>query len=185
MGVVMKWAGQFGALRALRQARALLEDVTPLKSNCGKLCGAACCQPEDDGENGMLLFPYEEKLYKQPIEGFPFRLVEDDSLRKGGYRLVCGGECPRQNRPLACRLFPLRVRVEHDALGDNTHAVAEIDPRAWAVCPLPEQGGGRLNMLSPDFVQAVEAAGDVLLGNVDMLVFLTAEQKWLDEMRRL
>lgn len=185
MGIAMKWIGQWGALRAIREARALLDMETPLKTNCGKLCGGACCLPEEDGENGMLLFPYEEKLYARPIAGFSFHLAGDDTLRKGGFRLVCEGACPREHRPLACRLFPLRIRMECDPLGNDTHAIAEIDPRAWAVCPLPEEGSGRLNAFQPSFVQAVENAGNVLLQNVYMLEFLTAEQKWLDEMRRL
>jgi hypothetical protein len=39
----------------------LLEDVTPIKADCGKLCNAACC--EGDDETGMYLFPFEETMY--------------------------------------------------------------------------------------------------------------------------
>ena len=28
----------------LRRAKALLENETPLKTDCGALCGAACCR---------------------------------------------------------------------------------------------------------------------------------------------
>ena len=42
------------------QARALVGGLTPLKSDCGALCGAACCQADEDGQGGMYLFPGEE-----------------------------------------------------------------------------------------------------------------------------
>ena len=51
-------------------------------------------------------------LYKEPIEGMPFHLADDDTLYKGGKRFVCEGKCSRADRPLACRIFPLRMRVE-------------------------------------------------------------------------
>lgn len=182
MGMVMKWLGRPGAVRALGRARTLLENSTPLKTDCGKLCGGACCQSDDTGDNGMLLFPYEEAFYWKPIPGFPFRLLPDDTLVRDGFRLVCEGSCPRIYRPLACRLFPLRIRMVCDPLGEDTQAVAEIDPRAWAVCPLPEEGG--LRALSPAFVEAVEQAGNALLSNVYLLEALHNEQRLLDEMRQ-
>lgn len=162
---------------SILQARELLRDLTPLKMNCGRLCGGACCQDDGTGENGMLLFPGEEALYARPIEGFPFRLADDDTLFPGGKRLICQGHCPREHRPLACRLFPLRVRICDD------RAVAEIDPRAWCVCPLPEQGG--LRAMSGAFREAVEKAGDLLLADPAQRAALENEQKLLDEMRRL
>lgn len=173
---------------ALLKARALLEETTPLKTNCGKLCGNACCQPDEGGENGMLLLPGEEALYREAIPGFSFELKQDDTLGKGGWRLVCQGICPRQHRPLACRLFPLRIRLEGQGGGGGAapfRVLAEVDPRAWALCPLPEEGGGRLNALNPAFVQGVEAAGQALVGDGRCLDFLHAEQRWLVEMRRL
>ena len=50
-------------LDTVMAARALLKDLTPLKRDCGRSCGAACCQSDEDGQGGMLLFPGEEKLY--------------------------------------------------------------------------------------------------------------------------
>ena len=74
-------------------ARELLRDLTPLKTNCGRICGGACCEPdpEEEGENGMLLFPHEAELYKNEIEGFPFHLADDNTLYEGGKRLICEG----------------------------------------------------------------------------------------------
>ena len=50
---------------ALVWARKRLEEVTPLKSDCGRVCGAACCRPVQGEETGMLLFPGEEAFYKK------------------------------------------------------------------------------------------------------------------------
>lgn len=183
MAFWMRLFSRPAAVKALREAYACLGDLTPLKTNCGKLCGAACCQSDETGENGMLLFPYEEWFYRKPIEGFAFHLHRDDSLYKGGWRLVCEGDCPRACRPLACRLFPLRLRLNADELGEHTEVIPEIDPRAWSCCPLPQQGG--LRAMSGDFIKAAGKAGERLIRNDDMLEALYNEQRLLDEMRRL
>lgn len=181
MAFVMNALARPGAVKVLEAARRELETLTPLKINCGKLCGGACCEPDESGENGMLLFPFEEEFYKKPIEGMPFHLVDDDSLYKGGKRFVCEGKCSRADRPLACRIFPLRIRVETE--DGETCAKAEIDPRAWCVCPLLEQGGMRA--MSQEFIAAVERAGNILKDNVYMLEALLNEQRMIDEMRQL
>ena len=160
---------------ALKAAMEALGDLTPLKTNCGKYCGGACCEPDETGDNGMLLFPGEEENYREPIEGMPFRLLDDDTLFEGGKRFVCEGKCVRNRRPLACRLFPLRI---HPSTGK-----AEPDPRAWAVCPLLERGGMR--GMSQDFVCAVERAGEALLQCEEIRRVLEDEQRMLDETRVL
>ena len=183
MGKLMGWLAAPFAVRALVRARTLLAGATPLTNDCGRLCGAACCQTDETGENGMLLWPYEERLYQKPIEGFPFRLTEDERWYKGGKRLVCEGHCPREHRPLACRVFPLRMRLTPgDAEGED-RVTAEIDPRAWATCPLPEAGGMRA--VSGAFIEAVEAAGQALCRNVYLLEAMLEDQRMTDELRRL
>ena len=183
MGVLFDLLAAPFALKKLREARALLENETPLKGDCGRLCGCACCKPDETGENGMLLFPFEDRFYQKPIEGFAYRLVEDARLFKGGKRLVCEGTCPREHRPLGCRVFPLRMRVVANSDGEGNHVIAEIDPRAWAVCPLPEEGG--LRAMRQGFAEAVEKAGNLLCKNVYMLEAMLNEQHMLDETRRL
>ncbi|MEG2188022.1 MAG: hypothetical protein RR085_11925, partial [Clostridia bacterium] len=181
MPILMPFLSRPAAVKVLSAARELLANVTPLKSNCGKLCGGACCQADESGENGMLLFPFEETFYAKPIEGFAYRLADDDSLVRGGKRLVCEGSCPREHRPLACRLFPLRVRIQTDALGEQAKAVAELDPRAWCCCPLLENGG--LRAMSGEFISAVQRAGEMMMENTALLEALYQEQRLLDEMR--
>ncbi len=164
-------------MNTIDAAKAALGTLTPLKTNCGRLCGGACCQSDETGENGMLLLPGEEQLYQQPIEGMPYHLSGDDTLFEGGKRFVCEGRCVRDMRPIACRLFPLRVRIEGESVR------AEIDPRAWACCPILEMGGMRA--MSGDFIRAVEEAGRALIQNDQIREAMLNEQRLLDEMRQL
>jgi len=133
-------------------ARDLLAQLTPLKTDCGRLCQGACCQ--GDEATGMLLFPGEEALYK----GCTFGKVIDAEFALGGNTarlFVCSGSCERENRPLACRLFPLFLRFKEDG-----STKLRMDARAKAVCPLTDYG---LSSLDPDFKQAARKAYDLLL----------------------
>lgn len=131
-------------------ARCALEKLTPMKCDCGRTCGAACCHADEDGNGGMVLFPGEEAFYSPcpdwarltPSQDFP-----------GQYLFVCNGTCERSLRPLACRIFPLTPRVRHD------EATVELDVRAWPVCPLMECG---LEGMDGAFVAAVREATALL-----------------------
>lgn len=133
----------------LEAARAILEAVTPLKGDCGKICGGACCKPDADGHGGMLLFPGEAALYDA---GLPWAQITDSGLSAADEPIqffTCEGACPRAERPLACRIFPLTPVVLGSALA------VEPDIRAWPVCPLMPHG---TRGLSPAFVSGVQAA---------------------------
>ena len=49
---------------SLVAARKLLEEITPLQTDCGLVCGGACCQTHPGEETGMLLFPGEAEMYR-------------------------------------------------------------------------------------------------------------------------
>jgi len=149
------------ALSSVRAARAQLSTLTPLKSDCGRLCAGACCQ--GDETTGMLLFPGEESLYQDC--GFAKIVPADYEL--GGQRallLVCRGHCPREARPLSCRLFPLFLRFGRDG-----QPRVRMDARARAVCPLTDYG---LSALDPAFVSAARGAYDLLLADEHCARFL-------------
>ena len=139
-------------IHAVLAARELLENLTPLKTDCGRLCQGACCQ--GDEATGMLLFPGEEALYKDCA----FARVVPTDFSLGGtpaQLLVCDGRCDRKNRPLACRLFPLFLKFREDQ-----PPVLRMDARARAVCPLTDYG---MKALDPAFRQAARRAYDLLL----------------------
>ena len=149
-------------------ARELLENLTPLKRDCGRSCGAACCQSDEDGQGGMLLFPGEEKLYASLPMGWT--IEPNSAVIPDGLLLICDGYCDRSLRPLSCRLFPLLP----------TRTGARMDRRAWAVCPLMESGK---RGLSPDFVRAVEQVGKILYTHPVQAAFLDALHRYNEQLK--
>ncbi len=161
------------ALSAVLAARAILEDVTPLARDCGRLCGARCCQADEDGRGGMLLFPGEQALYAGRAG---FTLYGDDSVMPGMTLLVCDGHCDRKERPLACRVFPATP-----LLRENKLSVA-LDVRAWEVCPLMEMGA---RALSGAFMEAVREAARTLCKCPEHRAYLRALTRYLSEFSKL
>ena len=157
-------------IHAVLAARELLENLTPLKTDCGRLCQGACCQ--GDEATGMLLFPGEEALYADCT----FARVVPTGFSLGGtpaQLLVCDGRCDRKNRPLACRLFPLFLKFREDQT-----PVLRMDARARAVCPLTDYG---ISALDGAFVAAAREAYALLMENERCAAYLRA----LDEALRL
>lgn len=137
---------------AVLAARELLSTLTPLKTDCGRLCAGACCQGDD--QTGMLLFPGEDALYADCAFA---RIIPADFSLGGAtaHLFVCSGTCERENRPLACRLFPLFLKFKEDG-----STKLRMDVRAKAVCPLTDYG---IKALDSEFKQAARKAYDLLL----------------------
>jgi hypothetical protein len=162
------------AASALVKAREKLLIPTPLNRDCGRLCDAACCQADEEGLGGMLLFPGEAALYEGKMPG-GFVISADDSVFPGGQLLTCEGVCRRANRPLACRLFPLVILLK-----EGKPRLA-LDPRAWPICPLMPSG---LQGLSSGFVAAAESAAELLAGDQDQWMFLKRQTAFLQHWTR-
>ena len=127
----------------IRRAWAALGNLTPMAQDCGALCGAACCQPDADGQGGVHLVPGEGALLRDANWG---RVVPSTLAPM----LVCEGPCDRDRRPLGCRIFPLTpVR------GRDGRWTVRMDARARAMCPLTRGG---LRGLDPAFVRAARDA---------------------------
>ena len=155
--------------RILSEARELLDSVTPLKRDCGRFCGAACCRPMEGEETGMILFPGEEEEYEGRAG---WKLKETER----GILLICDGKCRREERPLACRLFPLIP-----AAGKNGIR-AVVDQRAVTVCPLARQG---MRAMNPAFEDAVRRAGELLAADSRYAVILCEAEKESEDLRAL
>ena len=151
-------------------AREKLKDVTPLKRDCGRVCGARCCEPLEGEETGMLLFPGEEACYA----GQPGWALRDTAM---GRMAVCSGRCDRAERPLACRMFPLLPVPDRDG-----KVRALVDLRARAVCPLARQG---IEAMDPAFIGAVKEAGECLMADAEQAAFLEALAGEQEELRQL
>jgi hypothetical protein len=157
---------------AVAAAREKLKNITPLKRDCGRVCGAACCRPLEGEETGMLLFPGEAEAYAGK-DGWEIRQTARGDL------LLCSGTCDREERPLSCRLFPMLPLI-----GDDGKIRVVTDLRARAVCPLARQGKSAMD---PAFIDAVRLAGEILAADDEQAVFLdmlAEEQEQLRELRK-
>lgn len=141
---------------SLNKLYELLEDVTPLRDDCGLLCGAACCR--GDGDAGMLLFPGEKEAFEGK-EGYAVR----NNASYGCDEVICSGACERAERPLSCRIYPYFFYVK----GDGKVTVAP-DIRALGRCPLAEKGAGA----SPLFLRRMRMAALVLERDPAQTAFL-------------
>ena len=141
---------------------AAIGDATPLKTDCGGLCGAACCLPDADGQGGVALLPGEAERIGQanwaPIE-------RDEAM--DAPMLVCSGPCAREKRPFLCRVFPLCP-----VIGKDGSWTVRMDARARAVCPL---AGSGLRALDPDFVRGAALAARLLAEDPEGEAFL---ERW-------
>ena len=117
----------------------------------------------------MLLFPGEDTLYRDR-EGWTIRQTP------AGPMVICPGTCSREDRPLACRLFPLLPVIR-----DGT-VKAAMDQRAYAVCPLARQG---IRALDPEFAEAVREAGRMLAADGEQYRFLEVLTEEQDELKQL
>lgn len=154
---------------ALRKAREMLETVTPLKTDCGRVCGARCCRSLEGEETGMLLFPGEEACYAGK-PGWKLRKTPSGTL------LVCPGDCARDERPLACRIFPLLPVIR------NGEVKVAADLRARAVCPLLKQG---IRGMDPAFAETVREAGKILTEDAAQRTFIERMTEEQDELKSL
>lgn len=69
------------------RAYAAISDKTPLRSDCGALCGAACCAADGDGQGGVALLPGEEGVSR------PWGTIGRDP-QMDAPMLICDGMCP-------------------------------------------------------------------------------------------
>ena len=117
----------------------------------------------------MLLFPGEDALYRDR-EGWTIRQTP------AGPMVICPGTCSREERPLACRLFPLLPVIRGGTVK------AAVDQRAYAVCPLARQG---IRALDPEFAEAVREAGRMLAEDGEQYRFLEVLTEEQDELKQL
>lgn len=129
----------------------IMGDLTPLKADCGKLCGGACCKGDEN--TGMRLFPFEES--ELPVK----------ALDNGVRLVVCEGKCDRTKRPLACRIFPFFPTVD-----ERGKVFVESDFRGARLCPLITHSDEII--FDKRFFKALRKAGKILAKDDTCLEFL-------------
>lgn len=147
----------------LERVYEALGDLTPLLTDCGALCGAACCaaDEEDDTLCGVALLSAEAERLKD----VSWAKIEHDP-HMDAPMLMCTGPCDRELRPWLCRIFPL--------CPTDSGKRVRMDTRARPVCPLTRSG---LRGLDQDFVRGVARSAKVLCEYDEGAAFL---EKWAE-----
>jgi hypothetical protein len=117
--------------RTWRAIYRLLDRVSPVDYDCGKLCNAACCTYCGDLQEedlGIYLYPGEEKLHRKEADEsqdwlkWSVEKAEDfdfpDSWSGNIYFGHCKTPpiCPRELRPLQCRTYPLTPHLDENGV---------------------------------------------------------------------
>ena len=129
----------------------ILGNLTPLRADCGQLCGGACCK--GDSACGMRLFPHEETTLS---------VIKSES---GGRLAVCDGICNRSERPLSCRIFPFFPTID-----EKGRVFIEPDHRAGRLCPLIQHS--EEIAFDPRFFRALKRVGRLLAADPECRAFL-------------
>ena len=151
-------------LDTILRAYAAIGESTPLCSDCGALCGAACCESDGDGQGGVDLLPGEKDLVG---DAEWMEISHDPSMDTE--MIVCTAMCEREKRPFLCRVFPLCP-----VIGRNGKWTVRMDARARAMCPLTRGG---VRGLDPEFVRGCMRAVRILAEEPDGADFL---RRWAE-----
>lgn len=142
---------------ALLRAYTFLENVTPLRYDCGTLCGSLCCKNNaENGETlGMWLLPFEKELLTALDEDGDRKHYTFEKAKDGTETVSCDGCCSRAFRPFACRIYPFYAHIGKKADG-RMKITIKRDPRARLSCPIAM----KTSYLRPtvEFVTAAKAA---------------------------
>lgn len=119
----------------------LLDKVSPIQSDCGALCDAACCNCGGDSGHadgldfdlGIYLLPGEEKVFtmKEDWLKWSIEYAEDYDFPDSWFgkihfvRCKTPPFCVREMRPLQCRFFPLAPHISTD--GDLHLIISPLD----------------------------------------------------------
>ena len=158
-------------LDTILRAYAAIGERTPLCSDCGALCGAACCESDGDGQGGVDLLPGEESLI-----GSAEWMETSHDPSMDAEMIVCKAMCNREKRPFLCRIFPLCP-----VIGRDGKWTVRMDARARAMCPLTRGG---VRGLDPEFVRGCVRAVRILAEEPDGADFLRRWAEIEEEFRR-
>ena len=144
--------------RTYRAIYRLLDRVSPVPFDCGRICGATCCDYRDDEEMGLFFLPGESAIHDKSdpwLEWFEER-TEDYFLPESWdetfdfVRCLGPAHCNRAKRPIQCRSFPLLPHLD----ADGTLTLIKNDAPLPYCCPLIEDEVE----LDPRFCQATLTA---------------------------
>lgn len=163
----------------------MLDEVSPIPSDCGEMCGAACCTQEytqgEGPEMGIYLLPGEDKLHTPREDWLEWtdERAEDyefpDSWRGVVHFVRCKTppSCPREKRPIQCRTFPLTPYLDEE----DQLSLLYNDWELPYHCPLIDEE----IPLNEDFIEATYRAWEILLRDPLIYDLVKMDSKIRDE----
>jgi hypothetical protein len=152
--------------KSIEKIYAMLDEVSPVDFDCGKLCGQVCClYDEDDCPNKDLvlyLFPGEELMYEDndsfdlfylPSKEVNYPHTWDDDV----FLVECKTppNCDRKIRPIQCRTFPL---IPHITKDNKFHLIFDENEFPYE-CPIIRDN----IKLNDDFIQVTYKVWNILI----------------------
>ena len=157
-----------------------LDRVSPLESDCGKLCGAACCtcssEPDEttpsserdinaDYSMGLYLLPGEDSMFDFTEDWIEWGYLQAEdydfpdswSGKVPFFQCKTPPVCPREKRPIQCRSFPLMPHIDEKG---KLYLIFDNDNLPYS-CPLIEKRD--TYPLSDEFINATYSAWRILI----------------------
>lgn len=157
-----------------KRAYRILENCTPLRIDCGLICGRKCCF--GDRNTGMHLYPGEESVLSSPESGF-LKIRKEIFAETEILFAVCGGQCERRLRPLACRIYPYVPYLD----GSGRLSVI-ADPRAKYICPILTESVGLITDLR--FLRNIRRVFELMIEDPEIRKYIQTLSVELDEYSR-
>ena len=126
--------------RTWKSIYRLLDRVSPIDGDCGRLCGSVCCtcgskdNTKGEDELGIYLYPGEHKIHNKKDGWLEWtsESAEDydfpESWSGPVYFVKCKTPpfCPRNKRPLQCRTDPLAPFINEDGILELIYNCEEL-----------------------------------------------------------
>lgn len=141
----------------------LTDCISPQKEDCGLLCGKICCKPDKNDSLGVYLFPGEEFMFQNTKRWYsvekhnPREYDFPEEWTEPVYFIKCRELCSREERPLACRFFPLAAHL----LSNGELIIINEPARLPYKCPLIEEN----IPLEAEFIETIAKVWEIMLAN--------------------
>lgn len=173
--------------KSIKKIYEMMEQVTPVNFDCGKLCNHVCCA-YDGGEYRnqdlvLCLVPGEELMYEDSEE-FDLYCVNPKELdyprkwREDVFIVECRNppHCDRSIRPIQCRTFPL---VPHISKDGQLHMILDENEFPYE-CPIIRDK----IKLNEDFIEVTYNVWKKLIGNPNVHALIIYDSRRRDNKRR-
>lgn len=153
--------------KSIQKIYDLLDGVSPLDYDCGKLCGEICCVYDESEEHeavGLFLLPGEELMYEDN-DSFNLYAVDSKevdfppSWKEDVFMVECINppRCDRSIRPIQCRTFPLIAHISKDR---KLHLILDENEIPYE-CPIMKDN----IRLNEDFIKVTYKVWEILIQN--------------------